>query len=243
MLANRKFSLGYGYLSTRQPPTSELKSGINHRKARELELDLFNNQNPWNSELSMFKQQFGTINLQTKLSHLLASLVTARLPSMISAVTGKLDVILGELSHYPKAPDDACLGIVFNLLREFRAKVDRTMAGEYRYNGFTLEWGEHISEWRQTLTDIKPSVWVHLKEPESGWKTASHHPQAPITVDSDEETPSPSTGAKRPLSASPVTTNASGKKRVKTNRMGTPGSARKTHRELVPSPLHVLNPG
>ena len=235
MLSNRKFRLGHGYLSTKQPSSADIKAGMNHAEARRAESQMFGNQAPWTTELSAFKDQFGTARLQVKLSQLLAGLVTASLPSIKALVEQKIQAIVAELSQFPKAPGDGCLSMVFSLLGEFHTRLDKSMEGEYRYNAFILQWRSRIKDWRQTLSDMKPSLFVNVKEPEADWKTSSTGCQEAISIDSDDDTPCPTVGTKRPPSASPITPSIHPNKRFRGTRVGTPGGVRKAHREYFSS--------
>lgn len=207
MLAGRKFSLGFGYLSCRQPSSEELKSGISHASARAKEVEMFTKHAPWNNELRQFRERFGTVNLQVRLSRLLAGVVTKSLPSMISNVQRKLELIESDLTKYPKPPDDGCLSIVFNLIHDFRTGVEKTMLGEYRFNAFILQWRALVENYRKILFDAKPIVYVNVREPESQWKQFPSSSQ-PINLDSDDEdnsTPCPTSGVKRSFSQTPST--------------------------------------
>ena len=221
MLAGKKFSLGFGYLSCRQPSSEELKCGMSHATARAKEAEMFRKHAPWNKELHHYQEHFGTANLQVRLSHLLAGVVTKSLPSMISNVREKLQLIESDLAKYPVPPDDGCLSIVFNLIHEFRTSIGRTMLGEYRFNTFMLQWRALVEDFRKALFDAKPIVYVNVREPEVQWKQFPSSNQ-PINLDSDDEesnTPCPTSGLKRSFSQTPSTPS--------NKRQKTPSSIRK----------------
>lgn len=73
VLGGRKFRLGFGYHVIKNNPNTE----VEHAIARQEERDFFQ-QSPWATELSHYADRFGTLQLQTALSHKLTAQIKTR---------------------------------------------------------------------------------------------------------------------------------------------------------------------
>ncbi len=74
VLSGRKFKLGFGYFVIKNNPDTE----VDHATARLEEREFFQGS-PWTTELSQYGARFGTLQLQTALSHKLTAQIRTRL--------------------------------------------------------------------------------------------------------------------------------------------------------------------
>ena len=79
------FGVGHSYYVTKQTSQSFLNK-ISHKEARIQEVEFFETTQPWNTELSEFKNRFGTSRLQKVLSQKLTEKILARYASEISYI-------------------------------------------------------------------------------------------------------------------------------------------------------------
>lgn len=79
VLSGRKFKLGFGYFVIKNNPDTE----VDHATARMEEREFFQ-QSPWSTELVSYATRFGTLQLQTALSHKLTAQIRTRLVSHFS---------------------------------------------------------------------------------------------------------------------------------------------------------------
>lgn len=77
VLSGRKFKLGFGYHVIKNNPDPE----VDHDTARQEEREFFQGT-PWTTELSQYAARFGTLQLQTALSHKLTAQIRARSASL-----------------------------------------------------------------------------------------------------------------------------------------------------------------
>ena len=75
ILNGDKLRLGLGYHVVKNNPNPNISHGI----AREEEMEFFRNVEPYASQLEEYKTRFGTIQLQTALSHHLTEQILLRL--------------------------------------------------------------------------------------------------------------------------------------------------------------------
>ena len=73
VLSGRKFKLGFGYHVIKNNPDPD----VDHATARQEEREFFQGS-PWNDELIRYGDRFGTLQLQTTLSHQLTAQIRAR---------------------------------------------------------------------------------------------------------------------------------------------------------------------
>ena len=77
VLSGRKFKLGFGYHVIKNNPDPE----IDHATARQEEREFFQGT-LWTTNLSQYAARFGTLQLQTALSHKLTAQIRARSASL-----------------------------------------------------------------------------------------------------------------------------------------------------------------
>lgn len=73
VLSGRKFNLGFGYHVIKNNPDP----AVDHATARREEADFFS-ESPWNDVLIEYSDRFGTVQLQTALSHKLTTQIKNR---------------------------------------------------------------------------------------------------------------------------------------------------------------------
>ncbi len=78
MLSGEKYKVEHGYFVVKNPGQSSLDQGIDHVQARAEEVEFFEGNEPWRSELSQFSEHFGTTRLQTALSQKLTQQIMTR---------------------------------------------------------------------------------------------------------------------------------------------------------------------
>ena len=61
ILNGQKFQLGHSYFVTKQPSQVEIDRGLDHGRARELERQFFETQEPWVTQFAQFKNRYGTV--------------------------------------------------------------------------------------------------------------------------------------------------------------------------------------
>lgn len=74
ILNGDRFHLGHGYFIVMNNPDTN----VSHAIARAQERQFFDRDDPWGSTLKHFRERFGTVNLQTELSHKLTAQIRAK---------------------------------------------------------------------------------------------------------------------------------------------------------------------
>lgn len=74
ILNGERFRLGFGYHVVKNNPDT----AVDHTSARKEECDFFETEEPWATDLRQYGDQFGTLKLQTFLSHKLTAQIKAR---------------------------------------------------------------------------------------------------------------------------------------------------------------------
>ena len=74
MLSDQRFRLGYGYHVIKNNPDPT----VDNATARAEEKNFFSTEQPWATSLNRFSDRFGTLQLQTFLSHKLTAQIKAR---------------------------------------------------------------------------------------------------------------------------------------------------------------------
>ncbi|OCL10716.1 interferon-induced GTP-binding protein Mx [Glonium stellatum] len=190
ILNGQKFPLGHSYFVTKQPSQSEIDMGITHVRARELEGQFFETQEPWATKFAQFKSRYGTTQLQTILSQKLTTQILTNLPIIKDRLRIQFDQLDAELRDLPEPPTDNAVQIVLNLLQEFTSCVQKAMEGEHKYNKWRLAWKEHRQNFYQELCAQKPTLSLRGDLDQGlyrGADDANGVDGAPITIDSDME--------------------------------------------------------
>ncbi|KDQ18068.1 hypothetical protein BOTBODRAFT_63785 [Botryobasidium botryosum FD-172 SS1] len=118
--------LRHGYFVTRQPDDDERAQGITAERARQVEMEFFNTQTPWNN--STEPRRFGTVNLTDSLSKLLTDIINKSLPGLRSEVQSSLDKCRETLAKLPRPIEDPS-SEVLHLIAEFSSELKAYVNG------------------------------------------------------------------------------------------------------------------
>lgn len=198
LAGNEFFKMGYGYFVTKQPAPEELKVGITHEEARRREKLFFEKDKRWNAPAFLpFRRRFGTFQLQTRLSELLANEIARGLPEIERTIDEELAGLEMKLAEYP-IPHESPINEVFDIVGKIRQLVQEVMIGEFPHNKLILLWRDMAGEYKKQLSDMKPVVVVNT-DPEAQWSVSSTEP---ISLDSDDDDENESTPVSAPASGS-----------------------------------------
>ena len=189
------FKLGHGYFVTRQPSQTELKAGVTHAQARELEQQFF--ESPfWTSQFRGFEDRQGTSKLQRFLSDLLARLIVKCLPEIRARVIQKIAEADHKLGQLPDPPQNA-LQVVTATLSNFVNKLQQLLDGGFASNSLWKSWKSIKKDFRKAIENQRPSLLVcedigQVKFAKRTQKTnlaAKRNNDEIINIDSDDDSP------------------------------------------------------
>jgi hypothetical protein len=169
---------------TKQPPQARLKDGIDHVTARREELEFFNSHEPWKTELSNAKDRFGqplrdrfgTLALQTYLSHTLTKLIRRRyplslcyyetgmltlglrLPDIKARVTEEAEKVNEDLLSLPEPPATNLVKQLCVKLINFRWAIEQAIRGANGHNKLNEEWYNAADGFAETITGSWPKL-------------------------------------------------------------------------------------
>jgi hypothetical protein len=186
-----RFKLGHGYHVTKNLDQDQIKQGVTHQQARQLEEQFFKTQHPWASDLQAYQQRFGILNLQTFLSRQHAKHALAKLPTIEAEVDKRLASVDEELRGLPETPPHTAVRVILDMLIAFSNEVREEIEGEHGHTA-----------WKNIWQNIKTQFYHYLQgmEPEMGKEKAMRDrniysrslPGAsaddPLTVDTDSDT-------------------------------------------------------
>ena len=237
ILNGQKFQLGHSYFVTKQPSQVEIDRGLDHGRARELERQFFETQEPWVTQFAQFKNRYGTAQLQTTLSQKLTAQILASLPTIKDRIRSQLDQLDAELRDLPEPPTHNAVHIVIQLLQSFTGRVQKAIEGEQTYKEWRLTWKEQRQNFYQELGAQKPALFLrgHLDEglyrgandAHSIDETLIKNDIDTITIDSDVEN--------KIRHPAPASSNSSPTKKRKLEAPPTPRQSRSqlSHQDLV----------
>ncbi|KAF2713739.1 P-loop containing nucleoside triphosphate hydrolase protein [Pleomassaria siparia CBS 279.74] len=206
-LDGRADRLGYGYFVVKQPSETDLNTGMTHSQAREAEERFFNDESlPWASQLAMYRNRFGTRNLQAELSKLLAGLSTQAIPKIWDEINKKLTQVDAQLADIPQTPIHNVVGIVHNVLREFTDVLEKELRREEGCQRWRPTWDTLRKGFEKKLHGLRPTL-----NPEGLLDKSLFEDRVVDLCSDDEESQShlnalPVTPLKRKLEASSFTT-------------------------------------
>ena len=197
VLRGETFTLGHGYFVTRQPSQTELKDGITHAQARELEQRFFES-NFWTSRFHGFEERQGTLKLQQFLSNLLAQLIVKCLPDIRARVGQKIAEVDHKLGQMPDPPRNA-FHVVTTTLSDFINKLQQLFEGGFASNSLWKAWKLIKKDFRKAIEDQRPVLLVQRDTFKGQGKLAKATQQKAkipakrsneevISIDSDDET-------------------------------------------------------
>lgn len=196
VLHGKIFELGHGYFVTRQPSQMELKAGITHAQARELEQRFFESHF-WTSRFHGFNERQGTLKLQQFLSDQLARLIVKSLPEIRARVGQKIAEVDHKLGQLPDPPRNA-LQVVTTTLSDFIKKVQQLFEGGSAANSLWKAWKSIKKDFRMAIEDQRPGLLLQQDTYTRQGKLAKKTPQKTnlpakrsndevINIDSDDE--------------------------------------------------------
>ncbi|KAI9696494.1 MAG: hypothetical protein M1820_008122 [Bogoriella megaspora] len=195
ILNGSTFALEHGYFVTKQPTPAELAGGISHATAREKEETFFKSKDPWKNELQMFKNRFGTKNLQSALAQKLARLITDSLPEIGARINERLAAVEEELDKFPPEPSPTSSQEVTGLVMSFCTLLEKHLIGLPPNDNFRAEFRALIQTFSEDLQKATPDFdWPAEEEtpstptPRSAPKTPTKRTQREaVTVISDDD--------------------------------------------------------
>lgn len=168
VLSGKKFKLGFGYHVIKNNPNIE----VEHAAARQEEREFFQGS-PWSTDLSQYAARFGTLQLQTALSHRLTAQIKTRsvflatftsgatdnhlsLPRIVDQVQSKSLRIDTELLKIPEEPTGNLPMQVSEKISEFYGKICQEFEGGYQNHSFQKDWNRLATEFRGILAESEP---------------------------------------------------------------------------------------
>ncbi|KAI9730129.1 MAG: hypothetical protein M1834_006122 [Cirrosporium novae-zelandiae] len=196
ILEGKKFSVGHGYYVIKNNPDPK----IEHGQARKEELDFFEGE-PWITDLLSFKDRFGTVQLQTKLSQLLTDQIKACLPEIKNKVEEKLGDVEAELATLPEPHGNQPM-LLLRQLTSFEQDLKTHFNGGSEDFPLQKQWIDLATSFRDGLMSSRPAFTMR----DATEKVRSQSPTArsmedAILIDDDESDHKPH-GNKRKLANS-----------------------------------------
>ncbi|KAL5339422.1 hypothetical protein BJX70DRAFT_363593 [Aspergillus crustosus] len=155
MLVGEKFCLEYGYYVVKNNPDPT----VEHSVARQEE-DEFFRYPPWSTELADYQDQFGTRNLQSRLSDLLFQQIQGCLPSIIEKINEKAARIDSELSTLPAPPSANVPYILCGKLHTLKDRIRSQIDGGSRDYPLQKIWNNIAEDFKRALMKTRPTVSV-----------------------------------------------------------------------------------
>jgi hypothetical protein len=145
ILDGARFKLGHGYHVTKNLDQDQIKQGVTHQQARQLEEQFFKTQHPWASDLQAYQQRFGILNLQTFLSRQHAKHALAKLPTIEAEVDKRLASVDEELRGLPETPPHTAVRVILDMLITFSnetyGRISRPNSTSI-FRAWSLRWGK-----------------------------------------------------------------------------------------------------
>ncbi len=196
VLRGDTFQLGHGYFVTRQPSQTELKAGVTHAQARELEQQFFESHS-WTSKFRGFEDRQGTLKLQQYLSNQLAQLIVRCLPEVRARVIQKIAEVEQKLGQLPDPPPNV-LQLVSTTLSDFINKVQQLLEGGSTSNSLWKAWKSIKKDFHKAIEDQRPDLLTNQdtgtsqgnsvkKTPQKVNLTPKRSNEDVINIDSDDE--------------------------------------------------------
>ncbi|KAF2728408.1 P-loop containing nucleoside triphosphate hydrolase protein [Polyplosphaeria fusca] len=202
--------LGHGYHVVKQPDQSSLDRAISHTEARTQEMAFFDQNQPWSTDLRIYQEKFGTLNLQVALSKKLVAMSLGALPLARARISDMLAGIEDTLTSIPPPPTRDVTGVVNDALRFFTETLRKEMLGEKNANTWRLKWDELRKEFTKQLQDLRPRVAIRGKQDQLLSRTNDGLEMIDLVTSDEEEQRAPITPSKRKQPSSTLTTPSKG---------------------------------
>ncbi|PWY64084.1 dynamin family protein [Aspergillus eucalypticola CBS 122712] len=143
ILEGDKFSLGHGYFV--------------HSVAREEEEAFFAGE-PWATDLALYRDKFGTRNLQATLSSLLLEQIQGCLPDFIEKINAKAERIEAELRTLPDPPSANVPYIICGKLNQLKEQIRAHIDGGSATYPMQKIWSHIAMDFKRALITTRPTV-------------------------------------------------------------------------------------
>ncbi|RAH57510.1 dynamin family protein [Aspergillus piperis CBS 112811] len=153
ILEGDKFSLGHGYFVVRNNPDP----AVEHSVAREEEEAFFAGE-PWATDLALYRDKFGTRNLQATLSSLLLEQIQGCLPDFIKEINAKAERIEDELRTLPDPPSANVPYIICGKLNQLKEQIRAHIDGGSATYPMPKLWSHIAMDFKRALITTRPTV-------------------------------------------------------------------------------------
>lgn len=144
----------------------QIKQGVTHSSARQIERQFFQTATPWSDDLQQFQPRFGTINLQHYLSLQLGKQIIAKLPEIRKQIEGRLETVEAELRQIPEAPLHTATRTVCDVLQAFATDVRSEIDGDHGHESWEITWQKLQQAFWTALEQSKPTMKTSGKRDE-----------------------------------------------------------------------------
>ncbi|KAI9818928.1 MAG: hypothetical protein M1827_007749 [Pycnora praestabilis] len=160
MLSGEKYRLGHGYFVCKNPSQASIDKGLDHAQARADEAEFFAKEEPWATKLSLYKERFGTVQLQTALSQKLTMQILSSLPHINEEISRKAKTIDTELAGLPEPPADNLPMTIMQKLNNFSRELQQYLDGGYPCNSFQKNWNNLAEQFTNAIALSHPMIIV-----------------------------------------------------------------------------------
>jgi hypothetical protein len=191
ILDGARFKLGHGYHVTKNLDQDQIKQGVTHQQARQLEEQFFKTQHPWASDLQAYQQRFGILNLQTFLSRQHAKHALAKLPTIEAEVDKRLASVDEELRRLPETPPHTAVRVVLDILIAFSDEVRKEIEGASKHRAWENTWRHIKTQFYHSLQGLEPEMGKEKAMRDRNIYSRSlpgASADDPLTVDTDSDT-------------------------------------------------------
>ncbi|KAG8994198.1 hypothetical protein FRB94_010069 [Tulasnella sp. JGI-2019a] len=129
LLYGKENALANGWYCVKQPNPRELRGGMTWEDAKVAENAFFENNIPWMQLDSRLRRRLGSSRLAEKLSVMLSTLVSQKLPEIQTEISKQLRVVNDELIEVPPPDLSSVKPEVIRLLRGFDRKLTQLIEG------------------------------------------------------------------------------------------------------------------
>ncbi|MCJ1397446.1 hypothetical protein MMC11_000639 [Xylographa trunciseda] len=154
ILRGKRFAVGYGYYVVKNNPDPT----VDHATARAEEVAFFQNTQPYATELSEFKDRFGTVQLQKVLSKKLTDQIEASLPQIASSIIDKARAVDKCLSVLPAPPAGNLPLNIHTKIVEFSHNLKLHIDGGSPDAPFQKQWHSLVIRFQTQLEESQPEL-------------------------------------------------------------------------------------
>ena len=152
ILNGDKLQLGLGYHVVKNNPNPT----IDHTTARIQEMEFFQTTEPYASQFEEYKTRFGTLQLQTALSHHLTQQIRRSLPHIKTQIEKKSAMVTAEVNALPKALAGNFSIVIERCISLLSQKLQIHIEGGSPEHPFVKDWLKVAYEFRKEIADSRP---------------------------------------------------------------------------------------